>query len=74
MNFKLRDGCSRKRYWGERFLIVYCEKCGYVPLPEDQLPLKLPMVDSYEPTKRRIAACQDDGLGEYNLPALRRKG
>ncbi len=52
VNFKLLDWVfSRQRYWGEPIPIVYCEKCGYVPLPEDQLPLKLPMVDSYEPTE-----------------------
>ena len=52
VNFKLRDWVfCRQRYWGEPIPIVYCEKCGYVPLPEDQLPLKLPMVDSYEPTE-----------------------
>ena len=52
VNFKLRDWVFyRQRYWGEPIPIVYCEKCGYVPLPEDQLPLKLPMVDSYEPTE-----------------------
>lgn len=51
INFKLRDWVfSRQRYWGEPVPMVWCEKCGWVPLPEEELPLKLPDVDAYEPT------------------------
>ena len=51
VNFKLRDWVfSRQRYWGEPIPIVHCDKCGYVALPEEQLPLTLPDVESYMPT------------------------
>jgi leucyl-tRNA synthetase len=61
VNYKLRDWLvSRQRYWGCPIPVVYCEECGIVPVPEDQLPVELPDIEDYQPRGRSPLAAADD--------------
>src|SRR5581483_1871044 len=63
VSYKLRDWLvSRQRYWGCPIPIIYCERCGMVPVPEDELPVELPDIEEYQPKGRSPLAAADDWL------------
>ncbi len=74
INFRLRDWLvSRQRYWGAPIPIIYCEACGMVPVPEDQLPVVLPEINDYAPKGKSPLAAATDWVDD-NLPRMRRRG
>ena len=73
VSFRLRDWLvSRQRYWGCPIPVVYCEACGMVPVPEDQLPVELPDIEDYQPKGRSPLATAEDWVNTH-LPPLRRR-
>ena len=74
INYRLRDwSVSRQRYWGCPIPFIHCERCGVVPVPEDQLPVILPDIEDYAP-KGQPPLAAERGVHERRLPAVRRRG
>ncbi len=74
VNWRLRDwGISRQRYWGTPIPIIYCEKCGTVPVPENELPVKLPM-DVEFTGKGLSPLAESKSFRETTCPTVRRNG